>query len=186
MLPPRSPSSSLSLSLSLSGSLNCRMRTKPEQIDGPAEEPDKLPEAEAEAEAEATLTSDSPTSQANTPDAEEFCATVFAPGALSIAANQKFREAYEGETVVWTGTLESVTPFAFDFDFGSGRGIKAVLTIRESEGVASRKVQAVIGLPSGIEGLDGRIGQPVSFMGRLLKVDGFTKRVVVADAELRP
>ena len=36
---------------------------------------------------------------------------------------------------------------SFAFDLGSGRGIKAVLTILESEAVGSRDVQAVIGLP---------------------------------------
>ena len=45
-----------------------------------------------------------------------------------------------------------MTPFSFDFDFGPGRGIKAVLTILESQAVGARKVQAVIGLPPGIEG----------------------------------
>jgi hypothetical protein len=79
---------------------------------------------------------------------DEFCATVFAPGALSIIANQKFRESYAGERVVWTGTLESVTPYTYDFDFGAGHGIKAVLTILESGVPGARNVQAVIGLPA--------------------------------------
>ena len=118
-------------------------------------------------------------------EVEEFCANVFAPGVLSFAANQKFKESYEGERIAWTGTLESMTPFTFDFDFGSGRGTKAVLTIFEGEAVGSRSVQAVLGLPPGIEGLSDKIGQPVAFTGRLLKVDGLAKRIVIADAELK-
>jgi hypothetical protein len=85
---------------------------------------------------------------------------------------------------VWTGTLESVTPFSFDSDFGSGRGIKAVLTILDSEAAGSHEVQAIVGLPAGIEGLADRIGQPLALAGRPLKVDGLAKRDVIADAEL--
>lgn len=148
----------------------------------PANEPDDstVPAVEA------TDRLDSLASPDATPGVEEFCATVFAPGALSFAANQKFRDSYEGQRIDWTGTLESITPFAFDFDFASGRGIKAVLTILECAAAGSRKVQAVIGLPPGIEGLDERIGQTVEFTGRLLKVEGLEKRVLIADAELRP
>jgi hypothetical protein len=142
-------------------------------------------EQRKELEVEATARSDSPIAQQNTPSVEEFCAKVFAPGALSFSANQIFKESYHGERIVWTGTLESITPFNFDFDFGSGRGTKAVLTILESDAVGSRKVQAVIGLAPGIEGLEHRIGQSVSFAGQLLKVDGLAKRVVIADAELQ-
>jgi hypothetical protein len=137
-----------------------------------------------EPDVEATTPSDSLTPHEKTPGIEVFCATVFAPGALSFAANQKFKESYAGKRIVWTGTLESMTPFTFDFDFGSGRGIKAVLTLRQCEDGGSRSVQAVIGLPPGSEGLYTRIGQPVSFTGRLLKVDGLAKRVLIADADM--
>lgn len=149
--------------------------------DAPAAEPDNPPEPDGTA----TASPDSLEPQENSPDVEEFCATVFAPGALSYIANQKFKESYEGRRIAWTGTLESITPFTFDFDFDSGHGIKAVLTLLESEAVGSRSVQAVIGLPPDAEGLNTKIGQPVSFTGRLLKVDGLAKRVVIADAELR-
>ena len=147
----------------------------------PAFEPELEPEGEPEPEP-----LNGGASQQNAPGIEEFCATVFSPGAMSIAANQKFKESYEGARIVWTGKLESITPFTFDFDFGSCRGTKAVLTILESESLGSRNVQAVIGLPADIESLEGRLGQSVEFTGRLLKVDGLGKRVVIADALLRP
>lgn len=142
------------------------------------------PEQPTEPEVEAAVSPDSLTSQANSPGIEEFCATVFAPGVLSFTANQIFKASYEGERIVWTGTLESMTPYTFDFDFRPGRGIKAVLTILESKAVGSRNVQAVIGLPPDTEGLDNRIGQPVTFTGTLLKVDGLARKVLVADAGL--
>lgn len=145
-----------------------------------SEQTDARPEADVDAAAPA----DSITSQESTVGVKQFCATVFAPGALSYSANQIFKESYQGKHIVWTGTLESMTPFTFDFDFGSGRGTKAVLTIVENDAEGSRNVQAVIGLPPDIEGLDDRIGQPVSFTGRLLKVDGLAKRVLIGDAEL--
>ena len=144
------------------------------------------PDAPAVPDFEATPPTEMLVSQGGMPGIEEFCAAVFAPGLLSYSATQKFRESYEGKHIVWTGTLESMTPFSFDFDFGSGGGIKAVLTILEGHDAGSRDIQAVIGLPPGLEGLDDRIGQPVAFTGRLLKVDGLAKRVMIADAALRP
>jgi len=151
---------------------------EPEPADPPAEGPDEPTEPGVET----TAPSDPPLSRENALRVEEFCAAVFAPGALSFSANQRFRESYEGERIAWTGTLESISPFMVDF--GTGSGTKAVLTILEGQAAGARNVQAVIGLPPGIEGLDDRIGQAVSFTGRLLKVDGLARRVVIADAEL--
>ena len=59
-----------------------------------------------------------------------------------------------------------------------------MLTILHSDTPGSRGVQAVIGLPPGTEGLYERIGQRITFSGRLLKVDGLAKRVVIGEAEI--
>lgn len=153
---------------------------EPAPDDPPADERDNP----AEPGIEATAPLDSLPSPAKSPGVEEFCAAVFAPGALSFTANQTFNEYYKGERIVWTGTLESMTPFTFDFDFGSGGGIKAVLTILESAAVGSRNVTAVIALPPGTGGLDDRFGRPVTFTGTLVKVDGLARKVLIADAAL--
>jgi len=144
------------------------------------------PDGATEPKKEASPAPESGVPSESSPSVEEFCATVFAPGALSFAANQKFKASYEGQRIAWTGTLNSITPFTFDFDFGTGRGTKAVLTVLKGDGAGSRDVQAVIGLPSGVDTLYDCIGQPIAFEGRLHKVDGLAKRIVIADAALLP
>jgi hypothetical protein len=116
----------------------------------------------------------------------EFCNAVFAPGTLSFDSTQSFKKNYEGKRIHWSAKLESVSPFAVDFDFGSHGGVKAVLTIdpNEMQQSGAREIKAVVGLPVGTNGLDSRIGQRVAFAGTLRKVDGFGRKVFVADAEL--
>lgn len=150
----------------------------------PEAEATAVPVSEDHGEPDPEAPPDSLTSTGTGPGVEEFCATVFAPGALSFSANEKFKQTYEGQQITWAGTLQSVSPVTFDFDFGAGRGLKGVLTILEGQGSGSRNVEAVVRLPPDMEGLGDKIGQRLAFTGKLLKVDGFSKRVVVADAEL--
>lgn len=122
----------------------------------------------------------------DSPAVNEFCDGVFAPGTLSFDATQSFKKGFEGKRVVWSGTLESASPFTVDFDFGSTGGVRAVLSIDASENTApaARPIKAVIGLPVGTEGLENRVGQEISFAGTLRKVDGFGRKVYIGDAEL--
>jgi len=123
---------------------------------------------------------------AGSPALAEFCNAVFAPGTLSFDSTQSFKKHYEGKRIHWSARLDSVAPFAVDFDFGSNGGVRAVLTIdpNEIQQSGAREIRAVVGLPVGTDGLDGRIGQHVAFAGTLRKVDGFGRKVFVADAEL--
>lgn len=124
-------------------------------------------------------------SLADSPGLADFCNSVFAPGTLSFDATQSFKKDFEGRRVVWSGKLESVSPFAVDFDFGSGGGVRAVLTMtNEAKQSGARDIKAVVGLPAGTNGLDNRIGERVAFAGTLRKVDGFGRKVFVAQAEL--
>jgi hypothetical protein len=146
---------------------------------------DVAPAPEPDAQRDA-LPAALPEAPAGSPAMAEFRNAVFAPGTLSFDATQTFRKNFEGKRVVWSGTLESASPFAVDFDFGSKGGVRAVLTIDADEAAASaaRHVKAVVGLPAGTAGLEDRIGQKVAFAGTLRKVDGFGRKVFVADAEL--
>jgi hypothetical protein len=123
---------------------------------------------------------------AGSPALAEFCNAVFAPGTLSFDSTQSFKKHFEGKRIHWSAKLESVSPFAVDFDFGSNGGVRAVLTIdpNEMQQSGAREIKAVVGLPVGTNGLDSRIGQCVAFSGTLRKVDGFGRKVFVADAEL--
>lgn len=120
------------------------------------------------------------------PAVAEFCDAVFAPGTLSFDATKTFKEKFDGKRVVWSGTLESASPFTFDINLGSKGGVKAVLSIHTdtSGPTGTRAVKAVIGLPAGTEGLGDKIGQRVSFAGTLHKIEGFARKVVLTDAEL--
>jgi hypothetical protein len=141
---------------------------------------------EAIAELPAEPASTESAAPADSPALAEFCNAVFAPGTLSFDATQSFKRGFEGKRVRWSGTLESVSPFAVDFDFGSSGGVRAVLTFdaNEVKQTGARDIKAVVGLPVGTNGLDSRIGQRVAFAGTLRKVDGFGRKVFVADAEL--
>jgi len=117
---------------------------------------------------------------------DELCADVFSSSTLSFEATQHFRERYEGRRVSWSGLLEQVEPYTFDFVFGGGRGVRATLMIHRVEGSMTGKgeVRAVIGLPADTNGLAERKGEEIAFSGKLAKVDGLMRRVFVAEAVL--
>jgi len=164
-------------------------RPPPERLREPDTGPEKLISEEA-AIAEADTPTDSEiaavSAPADSPAIAEFCEAVFAPGTLSFDTTKTFKKGFEGKRVVWSGTLESATPYTVDFDFGSTGGVRAVLKIdtKESGPTGIRDVKAVIGLPVATEGLDGRIGQRMAFAGTLHKVEGFARKVFLADAEV--
>ena len=117
-------------------------------------------------------------------DPATFCGVVFAPGMLSFASTQAFRQNFEGRQIHWTGTLETVTPFSYDFDFGSQGGLKAVFALPSADSAGGREPKAVIGLPGDAGDLEQRIGQAVAFTGRLIKVDGLARKIFVAEAAI--
>jgi hypothetical protein len=143
-------------------------------LEAPAEsEPEPEPEPEPELPGHSVSVS-------------EFCRSVFAPGALSYAAAQTFREQFEGQAVSWAGTLESASPYHFDFVFGPGHGVRAAVTIHELDGslLGGSKVRAMLQLPADTADLAARIGRGIAFSGSLAKVDGFRHEVFVRDARL--
>jgi hypothetical protein len=141
---------------------------------------------EMEADAQDESAAADLTAPAGSPAVAEFCEALFAPGTLSFDTTRTFKESYQGKRVVWSGTLESASPYTVDFDFGSTGGVKAVLTVdpNRSGEKGMREIRAIIGLPPGTDGLENRIGQRVTFAGTLSKVEGFARKVVLSDAEL--
>lgn len=119
------------------------------------------------------------------PQIAEFCESVFAPGKMSFEATQTFRQDFEGKRVVWSGTLESASALAFDFDFGT-KTAKAVLKIHANDtgSAGSHDTKAILALPAAIDRLDQLIGQPLTFAGTLLKVDGFARKVFLSNAAI--
>ncbi len=145
-----------------------------------------VPEPDAGIESGAIDTAAPPSAPPTAPTVgiDEFCQAVFAPGALSFTAAQIFRERYQGQDVNWSGTLRSAVPYSFDFVFGSGSGIRAVVEVYRIDAatLGDGVVHAVVQLPADTEGLEARIGERLSFAGRLTKVDGLQRQVFVSGA----
>jgi hypothetical protein len=144
--------------------------------------PELAAEAEPEPEPEPAPVAVSPP-PASAVELDEFCAVMFRPGTMSFEASKTFEQQFKGEQVAWSGVLQSVEPYSYDFVFGAGKGVKATLVIHEVEGgfIGKGEVKAVLQLPASTAGLEGRIGEQVAFAGTLAKVDGLMRKVFVAD-----
>jgi hypothetical protein len=115
-------------------------------------------------------------------DVAEFCATVFAPGSLSYAATQAFSTRFQGQRVTWSGILESASPYGYDFVFGPGDGVRAVVALHKlnANSLGDGPVRAVIQLPAGAADLQERIGEQLTFAGTLIRVDGLRHEVFLS------
>lgn len=116
-------------------------------------------------------------------DLREFCESVFSPGALSFQASKAFDQSYKGQQATWTGTLQAIEPYNYDFVFGSGKGVKATLDVHKVDGnpTGDGIVRAVLQLPADAQELASRIGEQIEFSGKLTKVDGLMRKVFLAD-----
>lgn len=118
-------------------------------------------------------------------DLDDFCDSVFTPGALSYQATQTFDSRFKGEQASWTGTLQSVEPYSYDFVFGAGKGLRATVQVHQVDGglTGDGIVRAVVQLPAEFTDLQDRIGDRLRFSGKLVKVDGLMRKVFVADGQ---
>ncbi len=119
-------------------------------------------------------------------DAAEVCEDLFGGNQLGTAVARLFEEHYQDAVVTWTGTLERLDPYYSDFVFGQGPGTKAQLQIHRLEGdFGTRSAEALVQLDADAsEALRDRIGQPLTFRGRLVKCEAFMRRLLVADGVL--
>ena len=114
---------------------------------------------------------------------------LFNPKLLSLDTNRLFDERYKDRRVCWTGVLESVETYPFDFVFGNQPGTKAVVNLHEVQSsIYSKKI--ILGVvqlpPEAHEVLKSLTGQKIAFRGRLHSVDGFVHTFYVTEAELQP
>ena len=87
-----------------------------------------------------------------------------------------------GQTVQWRGTLKSVYPYSTDFVFGKGPGVKAVFEICEIASSYGMKAKIKATVSFGEEAmsvLKGQTGKEFAFTGTLLKMEGFSKEILV-------
>ena len=92
-----------------------------------------------------------------------------------------------GQTVQWRGTLKSVYPYSTDFIFGKGPGAKAVFEICEiaSSYGMKNKIKATVSFDEeAMTVLKGQTGKEFSFTGVLLKMEGFSRELLVEKGSL--
>ena len=92
-----------------------------------------------------------------------------------------------GQTIQWRGTLKSVYPYSTDFVFGKGPGTKAVFEICEIASSYGMKAKIKATVSFGEEAmsvLKGQTGKEFAFMGTLLKMEGFSKEILVEKGSL--
>ncbi len=119
-------------------------------------------------------------------DAEYFLQTVFGEDVSSVDAENRFLE-YQGREVRWQGTLQSVTPFSFDFDFDEAPGVKAEVLLKETPGGAglvNRYIAAVRFPPENVERLQVSLNRPIAFSGKLLKLNASGLKVFIKTGKL--
>ena len=92
-----------------------------------------------------------------------------------------------GQTVQWKGKLKSVYPYSSDFVFGKGPGAKATFEICEVEsgyGVKN-KVKATVSLgEETLAVLKGETGKEFTFSGTLLKMEPFSREILLEKGSL--
>ena len=92
-----------------------------------------------------------------------------------------------GQTVQWRGTLKSVYPYSTDFVFGKGPAVKAVFEICEIASSYGMKAKIKATVSFGEEAmsvLKGQTGKEFAFTGTLLKMEGFSKEILVEKGSL--
>ena len=107
-------------------------------------------------------------------DSMAVCAALFDSKLMSYETNRLFDERYKGETIRWHGTLRRASTYSHDFTFGEGGGTKAEFDLHEvQQGLGTRIVRAYVQLPrEEAARVSGRVGEMVTFEGRLLTCEG--------------
>jgi hypothetical protein len=119
-------------------------------------------------------------------DSAAVCEDLFGFDLRSSDAKRRFDERYKDRTVRWSGKLRRVSGYQLDMVFKGDPGTKMVLEIHEVAGGAfGRKAQAIVQLPKeSLESLRLRVGERITFEGRLASCDVLMCNLYVADASL--
>lgn len=114
-------------------------------------------------------------------DSMAVCAALFDSKLMSYETNRLFDERYKGETIRWHGTLRRASTYSYDFTFGEDGGTKAEFDLHEvHQGLGTRIVRAYVQLPrEDAARVSGRVGEMVTFKGRLLTCEGSSRRIYV-------
>jgi hypothetical protein len=117
--------------------------------------------------------------------AAAVCRALFQSDLMTHRIAEVFDRQYKDAAVCWTGVLEEVSSVFFDLPFSNLTGTRAAFLISEAPGTLGSKVQAVVQLPAGLDStLRGRLGERLTFTGRLVACDAFVRRLFVAGGQL--
>jgi len=137
-------------------------------IDEPASDAEREPEMSSPTPGRATVPGDQLTQ----------LTAIFADGPLRSRAS--FDRDFAGRPVHWTGVVRSAVTFRSDVHFGRVDGVRATIAAGEIDvrGFGNLMIEAVVHFP---EDTELAVGEEVSFRGTLLKLDGLTRDIYVAD-----
>jgi hypothetical protein len=115
-------------------------------------------------------------------DAAAATQDLFAGRQLSFTVQDKFAAGYAGGRVHWSGAVKSARSYDFDHDFGTGPGVKVVVTVAslEHDLFGSTEVDAIVEFPG-----SGRVperGESITFNGTLTAVDPLMRNFTVRQA----
>lgn len=115
-----------------------------------------------------------------------ICSQLFTRSITSTEAKKRFDEHYKGKRVRWSGNLRRAATYSIDLVFKGGPGTKATFALpAPSDGALGGTVQAVVQLaPAAAEQLKRRVGEEITFEGRLLSCDTMVRNFNIADATL--
>ena len=118
--------------------------------------------------------------------AEALCQALFSASFPGEKEKALFQKAI-GKTVHWRGTLKSVYPYSTDFVFGKGPGAKATFEICEvasGYGMKNRIKATVSFSEETLSVLKGQTGKEFAFTGNLLKMEGFSREILLEKGTL--
>ena len=116
---------------------------------------------------------------ADIPSISEIAEILFSQNSSLSEADKKFSADYKGKIVGGHGILRAWSASSFDFVFGSGNYAKATVELPLSITPMNRRgsFQVLVKLSS--ETVRGEIGKEFSFVGELVKADGFTRQIYI-------
>ncbi|MDH5423343.1 MAG: hypothetical protein OEY55_16195, partial [Acidimicrobiia bacterium] len=115
-------------------------------------------------------------------DAQAATQDLFGGRQLSFAVRDKFAAAYAGGRVHWSGTVKSARAYDSDADFGSGPGVKVVVTVAglEHDLFGTTDVDAIVEFR--ISDWVPERGTVIAFDGTLTAVDPLMRNFTVRNA----
>lgn len=119
--------------------------------------------------------------------ADEVCHQMFEGDSTSTYDITKlFEKEFQGKEIEWTGELDSIVEFNYDFIFRNAKGVKVNFNVHESgTGFEGHKLKAIVHFPSEMfEELKAMKGEKQLFCGKMIKIDPSSRQIYVSHGQL--